>query len=285
MTKSDHTTLIWDMETGLLTFQGFSLGQQIVRHNQLIPGASQYSILCITYCINNGPVECIRWTPEGGQDKIIEEFDAIINKADIAIGKNSNRFDNKMLNGVRIFTDQPALPQWIRYTDDLEQQIRKYLRLPSYSLDYISEQFGLGGKIKMEFKDWVHIDRWITCTSLQYRGMSDKELDIYCIYMYRTPLVNIIRDGIQAYNKMCKYGKKDTRDTRTLWNRLSAHFEPKFNVATYMKRKMACKNCGSYKVHINKTGRVAGQVNYIEYNCKSCGKYAGRCSKANGRLL
>lgn len=258
-------TLIWDMETGLLTFQGFSCGKQVVRHNQLVPGKSRYSILCITYCINEGPVNCIRWTPDGGQDKIIEEFDSIIKTADVAIGKNSNRFDNKMLNGLRIFTSEPGMPEWVKKTDDLEQQMRKYLRLPSQSLDYISSQFGLGGKIKMDFNDWILIDRWVTCLTLRKQGMDDKALDIYCNYMYRTNLVTVLKEGLLTYNKMCKYGIKDTKDTRTLWNRLSRHFEPRFDPSL-----PCCTNCNGFRRKKSGFGYTA-KGRHQRYTCLDCG--------------
>lgn len=251
--------LFYDIETTPLKAYVWGLGKQVVRHNQLVDGFSQWGIICITYCWDDGkPAQCIDWGYEQQNTAwCITEFDKIINQADYVIGKNNKRFDDKMLNAARMFAGLPGMPEWIKYTDDLEQQMRRYFRLPSHSLDYISDQLGLGGKIKMEFQDWVHI-------------------------VEKDPIY-----GKKCFNKMCKYGKKDVVDTRTIWNKLVEHFEPKFNVGTFLNRKLACKQCGSYDVHINKTGRVGGQVRYREYNCNSCNRYAGRisCNRDVGRLL
>ena len=249
--------LFYDIETTPLKAYVWGLGKQYVRHPQLDKNYSRYGIICVTYCWNDGKkAKSIDWGyEEQDTKKVIEEFDKIINSADHIIGKNSHRFDNRMINAARMFSGLPGLPQWIRYTDDLEQQMRKYFRLPSQSLDYISSELGLGGKIKMEFKDWINI-------------------------------VEKNNDGLKSFNKMVKYGKKDVEDTRAVWNKLVEHFEPKFNYATFYDRMMACKHCGSYSTCINKTKRIGGNIRYQEYKCNKCGRYAGRkaYSKIDGKL-
>lgn len=277
MTIKQPVRLIYDIETTLQSFYAFSPGKQYLGHKQLIPGKSRYGIICITYCFDNQPVQILKWEPAGRQEKLIRDFDELIKKADHVIGKNSNKFDNKMVSGLRIFTNQPGMPSWTKYTDDLEQQMRKHFRLPSQSLDYISGQFGLGGKIKMEFDDWVRIDQWMTLLMLRDDGMDDGALDIYSLHMYKKPKDEILKIGQKAFDKMCKYGAKDTADTRTLWNKLSQHFEPKFNVAVFNDAKNACTRCAS--TNIKKNGvRVSSGTKYQEYFCNDCGRSAGRIS-------
>lgn len=256
--------LFFDMETAPYLAYIWALGKQVLRHHQLHKEHCQPRIICITYCWNdNKPAKCIDWGyDEQNTKKVVQEFDEIVRQADYVIGKNNLRFDNKMLNAARLLNGLEAFPEWTRYTDDLEQQMRRYFRLPSHSLDYISDQLGLGGKIKMEMQDWIDI-------------------------VEKTP------NGQKSLNKMIKYGKKDVIDTRKLWYICSRHFEPKFNMGAYLDRKLACKNCGSYNVAVNKTCRVGGSVRYREYICNDCSKqrgykvYAGRISanRKNGRLL
>ncbi len=257
MIKTTQKTLFYDIETKPLQAWLWSPGKQYVGHKQLVKDHSRYGIICVTYCWNDGkPAQCIDWGyEEQNTDKLVKEFDEILKSADHVIGKNNKRFDDKMMNAARMFAGLPGMPDWVRYTDDLEQQMRRYFRLPSQSLDYISDQLGLGGKIKMEMQDWIDI-------------------------------VEKNANGEKSLAKMIKYGKKDVVDTRTLWNKLSQHFEPKFNVAAFVGIKNACKNCASTDVHKNGT-KVSGGTKYQTYACRTCLRYAGRhaVSQQGGRLL
>lgn len=240
--------LFYDIETSPLKAWVWSCGKQVIRHGQLDKNYCRWGIICVTYCWNDGkPAQSIDWG-YGEQDSgaVVKEFDNIIKQADWTIGKNSDLFDTRMINAVRMFAGLPGMPEWTKYKDDLEVQMRRYFRLPSQSLDYISGQLGYGGKIKMEMQDWIDI--------------CEKN-----------------KGGEKALAKMIKYGKKDVVDTRALWNRLSEHFEPKFNMATYLNAKLVCKysDCGSSE--LRKDGvRIGAKTRYQEYRCKKCKRYAGR---------
>lgn len=238
--------LFYDIETSPLKAYVWGLGKQVVRHGQLDKDYSRWGIICVTYCWNDGkPAQSIDWGyEEQDTDRVVKEFDAVIAMADHVIGKNSDRFDNKMINAARMFADLPGIPEWTKYTDDLERQMRRYFRLPSQSLDYISNQLGLGGKIKMEFQDWIDI-------------------------------VEKNENGLKSFNKMIKYGKKDVVDTRTLWDRLSTHFECRLNQATFNELEFACVKCGSTNIGQNGT-KASGGTLWQSYICRTCGSYAGR---------
>lgn len=240
--------LFYDIETSPLAAWVWRPGKQVVRHGQLMKGHSRYGIICITYCFDDGkPAKVIDWGfKEQSTAHVVREFDAVVRKynPDVIIGKNSDRFDNKHLNSVRMYEGLAAFPEFMERTDDLEKQMRKYFYLPSYALDYFSAELGLGGKIKMEFNDWIKI---VT---------KDK------------------KDGEKALKKMCRYGKKDIVDTRALWNYCSAHFKPKLNAATLLG-ELACTNCGSRDICKNGT-RTLGKTLYQQFHCKEHGGYAGK---------
>lgn len=250
MTIKKPRILFYDMETAPLQAWIWSPGKQYVGHKQLVKGHSRYGIICITYCWNDGkPAQSIDWGfHEQDTNNVVAEFDKILKTADHVIGKNNNRFDDKMLNAARMFAGLPGYPEWMKYTDDLEKQMRRYFRLPSQSLDYISNQLGLGGKISMQMQDWIDI-------------------------------VEKNRYGPKALKKMINYGKKDVVDTRTLWNRLCEHFEVKLNQAVFNDVLNACKRCASTDIAPNGS-RVSGGVKYKLFTCKSCGHYAGRINAA-----
>lgn len=240
--------LFYDIETSPLQAWVWGCGKQFVGHKNLVKQRSQYGIICVTYCWNDkSPVQCIDWGyDEQDTSKVIKEFDEIIKQADLTIGKNSDRFDTKMINAARMFAGLPGLPEWTKYTDDLEVQMRRYFRMPSQSLDYISNQLGLGGKIKMEMQDWIDI-------------------------------VEKNDNGLKSLNKMIKYGKKDTSDTRTLWYKLSEHFDSRWNQGTFESMVSICKHadCGSRRLNLDGI-RIAGKTRYQQFRCKDCGRYAGR---------
>lgn len=237
--------LYFDIETAPLQAWIWQPGKQYVGHKQLIEGYDEPRIICLAYCWGDGPVKSLDWGYEEQDSRqLVQEFDEIVRQADHIIGKNSDRFDVKMVNAVRMLNGLPGLPEWMKKTDDLEKQMRKYFRLPSQSLDYISKHLGFGGKDKMEMQDWIDI------------SVKNK-------------------DGKDKLRKMIKYCKKDVSDTRELWYRLSEHFDPKFNMSTHTGNKV-CKwaDCGSENIYISSTP-VYKSSKYNVYRCNECKRYAG----------
>lgn len=250
MTVQKPKILFFDLETRPLQAWIWGPGEQYVGHKNLVKDHDQFGIICIGYAWNdNKPAQCIDWGyGEQSTAKVVEEFDKIAATADLIVGKNSAKFDVKMLNACRMLAGLPGLPTWASSHDDLEQQMRKYFRLPSQSLDYISKQLGIGGKHKMEMQDWIDI-------------------------------VEENENGLKSLKKMVNYCKKDITDTRTLWQTLSQHFDSKFNNARFQGLGMACKHadCGSANIRNNGT-RMAQGTKYQNYICSDCGRYAGKAA-------
>lgn len=277
--------LFYDIETCLNQAYLFGCGKQVIRHTQLVPSHSTWGIICITYCWNdNKSVKSINWTPEGGTRLIIEEFDKLVKQSDHTIGKNSDRFDVKMINAQRMLAGLPGNPEWVKYTDDLEKQMRRYFRLPSQSLDYISGQLGFGGKIKMEFRDWVNISDYMEIQELGLLIEDINILEIISKQRFKKSYYDVMSVGKKAFNKMVYYGKKDSRDTRSLWYKLSSHFDAKFNMAVFNNDTIACKNCGSLNLQKNGT-KISGKMRYQTYACNDCLCYAGRTPLSSKRSV
>lgn len=283
--NNNPKVLIYDIETSLMLAYLFSLGKQRVNHSQLLASKSMWDIICINYCWNDGSAaKTIKWTPERGTAGVIEDFDKIIDEADLIIGKNSDRFDAKMINAQRMFAGLPGKPYWTLGNDDLEKQMRKYFRLPSQSLDYISGQLGYGGKIKMEFSDWVAISQWMDVQVLASDpslAFDAYALDAVCNRFFKDDMGNILQRGEKAMNKMCKYGRKDVTDTRDVWNYCLQHFDPKFNMNAWLSPldTPVCKHtdCGSSNIKKDGTRmQVSGRVQI--YRCNDCGRQACKTS-------
>lgn len=237
--------LFFDIETAPLQAWVWQCGKQYVGHKQLVKNHNSWGIICITYCWDDGePAKHISWGYEAQDTRhVIEEFDHIASGADVVIGKNSDHFDIPMINAQRMLQGLSGNPTWALATDDLQKQMKKYFRMPSQSLDYYSEQLGLGGKIKMEMQDWIDI---------------------------------VEKNDPAKLAKMLHYGEKDVEDTRTLWHYLSEHFDSKFNTARWAGKHI-CKHadCGSEDIQF-KYQKYVGLSEYNIYMCATCGRYAGK---------
>lgn len=237
--------LFYDMETSPLLAYIWSTGEQYVGHGQLHKDRNMWDIICITYCYNDGkPAKHLDFDyDKQDSTEMIRTFDKLIDEADIVIGKNNKRFDDKMLNSIRMFKGLPCNAGWGNRTADLERLMRKYFRLPSQSLDYISHKLGQGGKIKMQMSDWIDI-------------------------------IEKNENGRKAFNKMIKYGKKDIVDTRAIWNYCEDHFEPIYHMGMAINPDSGepmCPYCGSEDLRhkgyrYNKSGTVKRVL------CNDCGK-------------
>lgn len=246
--------LFYDIETTPILAYIWRFGKQVVRSAQVCDKRNVNDIICITYCWNDGkPAKVLHWGyKEQDSSKVIKAFDKLIEKADITIGKNNKRFDEKHINMQRLLHNLPPLPDWILYSDDLESQLRRHFAFPSQGLDYISHLLGLGGKVSMKFSDWVDI---------------------------------VEKRSKASYDKMLKYGKKDIEDTRAIWDHCERHFT-KTAAGAYLDRENpSCSSCGSQKLHILDTRR-SGATEWVRFRCGNmkCRKYIGRAPlKKNGK--
>lgn len=248
MTTNKPKVLIYDIETTPLQAWIWSCGKQVVRPGQLVEGRASYDVICIGYeWLHSNERGVLDWGYKAqNSKKMVEKFTKLCDEADIVIGKNNRRFDDKHMNTLRWKHDLPGRPDLLSKVDDLETQIRRHFYLPSYGLDYISAQLGLGGKTPMCFQDWIDI-------------------------------VDQTENGEKAFKKMLKYCLKDVRDTKKIYKYCEKHIQPKLNHSA-LHGKLTCKVCGS--VDIRKNGIYTSSVGtkYQQYYCKSHNGYAGKLS-------
>lgn len=276
--------LTWDIETLPVKYLAFSCGKQYLNHKQLFPRNQFTRIICITYCWNDGKPPKIIWFDDYNWKAKVKEFDLIINAADYIIGKNSDRFDNKHINTHRLMADLPGMSDWLSKTDDLEKQFRKHFNLQSQSLDYISNLLNLGGKDSMEWNDWVHIFQYRELKSIQRVAGKEASIKISPV-LYNISYTEVMKLGKRATRKMGTYGKKDTADTRAIWNKTYMHFSPKFNMGAFRGEQGACFFCGSDNVVKNGDRKPKRGLPYQRFLCKDCPGSAGRRTiKADGSL-
>ena len=247
MSNKKPKVLIYDIETVPLQAWVWRCGETRINPGQLVDGHDRYDVICIAWTwLHSGEKGILGWDyKKQNSKKMIKDFTKIMDEADIIIGKNNKRFDDKHMNSMRLWHNLEGRPDLLEKVDDLESQMRRFLYLPSYGLDYLSKQLGFGGKTKMCFADWINI--------VEKNGV----------------------DGQKAYDKMLKYCLKDVMDTKKLWKACEKHCKPKFNRSISSSHDFACATCGSKNTVKNGT-RQLGTTKYQTYMCKDHGGYAGK---------
>lgn len=172
---------------------------------------------------------------------IVREIWGLLNEADIVIAQNGRDFDVKVMNA-RITKHKLAPPRPYKFVDT-KTEAKKYLRLPSYSLDEMADYFGLGRKMHHE-----GFPLWTSC---------------------------MIGDP-KAWRKMKAYNKHDVVLLEKIYLLLRPWMTNHPNVGIY-KNGIVCPKCGSKNLnwegwHRNKTTK------YHSFSCKDCGGW-GRDSK------
>lgn len=176
---------------------------------------------------------------------LVKDVHAILDTADIVITQNGVDFDIKTLNA-RFLKHGLAPPSPFKVIDT-KREAKKYLRLPSYSLDEMGAYFNLGSKMKHE-----GFDLWKKCMA------GDKN----------------------AWNKMKKYNAQDVRLMEKLYDILKPYMKTHPNVLTYSSRTRttplidtgACPKCASTDTHAR--GYIVNSVSkYARAQCQGCGNW------------
>lgn len=270
--KLPYKLLIYDIETSLMLCYLFSLGEQTVRHNQLLKAFCEVEIICIA-AKWYGEKEIFLFKGDGA----IEEFDALARQADVCMGKNSDSFDVKHINTLRMTKGLKPYPEWMDTNDDLEKICRKHFRFPSQSLDYISQVFGLGGKEKMEFTDWVDIKNYRIIEKIEsVMKLIDIERTGISKALFNDTYSEIKRKGDAALVKMYFYNKKDVKDTEDVLTKILPYVRLKHNSATGVGG-LACITCGGTSLAPTKV-IIVGKIKYQQFDCLDHDGYAGRAT-------
>ena len=166
---------------------------------------------------------------------IVKEIWGLLNQADIVVAQNGRDFDIKIMQAR--FTKHKLSPPRPYKLVDPKIEAKKYLRLPSYSLDDIGDYFGLGRKIHHE-----GFPLWTGCMS------GDQK----------------------AWGKMKKYNKQDVILLEKVYLLLRPWMVSHPNMGMYKKEGIYCPKCGSKNLnwegwHRNKTTK------YHSFSCKDCG--------------
>jgi DNA polymerase elongation subunit (family B) len=227
--------LIYDIETPRLTAELWWSGKQFVNGNDIIDEPKIISISWKWY--GEDIVHAAHWDIETQDDRrMMEEFLDHYNEADIIVGINNNRFDNRWIN-VRAVKHGLAVNTFPR-SIDIQMQCKRYFRMPSYSLKYTCEFF----------------------------DVPYKKLDHEGIIMWRKIQYGDLEERKEYMKKMIEYNVGDIMATEALFMRLLPvlNLQSHLGVA-YGNQPYSCPMCGGVEnIELFKTTITpAGTVQHI----------------------
>lgn len=252
--------IFWDLEASLMSALTFGIWDTSIPASRI---TKHSHILSNSYAFNDGEVQGIRLTPEQVRDG--DDLDVVIDtiraieKADLMVTFNGNRYDKKLLNTRALFHNLPP----IRYPAhcDLMQLAKREFKFPSNSMENISIYLGQEGKLATSGSRL-----WERCFNWQDYEECDKALD-----------------------EMLTYGKRDIIPTRELYKRFMGWSKNSPNLGLITKEIngentkdnhiLMCPHCGSEDV--DKIGSKA-YTSVSSFDLYRCGEVDCRgLSRAN----
>ena len=165
--------------------------------------------------------------------RILKSIHTLLNKADIVIGHNVDRFDIRKLNWRFISNNmKPPLPY--RSIDTLKVA-RSQFAAPSYKQDYLTKYFTLEKKLKTEFKLWTD------CMA------GDKK----------------------ALKKMAKYNRHDVIGLEGVYLKLRPYIKNHPNLSVLMDDDV-CTSCGSYNLEETEAVYFTSASKFPVFRCADC---------------
>ena len=150
-TSNDFKVMVYDIETSRVTAKVWWTGKQYVGHKQLL---EEPKIISISYkWLGEDKIYALTWDKNHCDKDMITKFMAEYNKADMVIGQNNDRFDNRWINA-RAMKFGVEFNTFVK-SFDIMKQTKRLFRLPSYSMDYITKFLGVENKLTHEgIKMW-----------------------------------------------------------------------------------------------------------------------------------
>lgn len=241
--------LILDIETAPIKAYVWGIWNQNISTNQI-----QSDWFCITWAakwlfedkVYSGCLTPAEIKKEDDK-RMIKGIWELLNKADVVISHNGERFDLPKLNSRFIINGlMPPLPY---QSIDTLKHIRRQFGFTSNKLDYVNQLLNLPRKVENE-----GMPLWIKCLH------GDKE----------------------ALNTMLEYNIGDVRILEETYLRIRPYVKPHPNVGLHIldENQHCCPTCGSANLKAEGKGYHTNANVYEMFRCNNCGS-TGRKRIAN----
>ena len=231
--------LVIDIETAPNIAHVWGLYNQNIGINQIVePGR------ILGYAYKWVGEKGVHWVDEqDGHQAMIAKAHELLSEADVAIHFNGTKFDIPHFN--REFLLAGLTPPKPFKQIDLLRTVRKQFRFASGKLDYVSQQLGLGAKVKHEGHAL-----WVAC----------------------------MNGDAKAWARMGKYARQDVALTEKLFHVLLPWLTSVPHLGQLAKAEGGCWACGSEK--LTRDGACTAYVtSYPLHQCANCGAWVRGTNK------
>ena len=227
--------LVYDIETSRCKAWVWWTGKQYIGHNQLI---DEPSVITVSWkWLGDDTVEHLVWDKNHSDEKLMKDFLKVYNKADMVIGYNNDRFDNRWINA-RAMKYNLDVNVYAKSYDIMKEEKRVF-RVPSYSMAYMSKYSNV---VLKQGHEGIHM--W---NMIQTGTPEEQE---------------------EYLQKMVDYNIGDIAATEELYVRMRKYFGHKVNFGVlHGSEKWACPATGSSNVELYKrTATAVGTIQIIMIN-------------------
>ena len=228
--------MIYDIETSRQRADVWWSGKQYINGNNLV---GDPNVISIAYkWLGEEEVHCLKWDKNMCDKKMITTFLREYNQADMVIGYNNDRFDNKWIN-TRALKHSLEVNTLVK-SFDIMKQSKSIFRLPSYSMNYLAKFLGVQ-------------------TKLQHGGLA-----MWDAIQYGTK-----KEGKKAMKMMLEYNIQDIIVTEQVFLKVRSYMKMHIHLGVMVgQAKTSCPSCGGSHVKLHKTTvTAAGTVQHI-MKCK-----------------
>ena len=147
--NSKGKVMVYDIETSLVRADVWGTGKTYIRHDQLVDGPEgETRIISIAWkYVGEDEVYHLEWD-DGCDKEMLREFITYYNRCEMVIGQNNDFFDNKIVQS-RAAKHKFFVNRYVK-SFDIYKKSKKVFKLPSYSMKYMAEYFGLTQKLSHE---------------------------------------------------------------------------------------------------------------------------------------
>jgi len=227
--------LSFDIETSLYHFVGWGTYKQYIQHHQITK--HQYIISWAAKWLYDDVVQSDVVTPKESKNRddkrILKSIWKLLDKADIVIGHNGEKFDLRKLRW-RFISEDMQPPSPFKVIDTLKVARREF-SAPSYKQDFLTKYFELPNKLSTDFQ------LWIDCEA----GVPDK------------------------LQEMVKYNRHDVMGLEQLYLKLRPYIRSHPNLGVLMDEDV-CPNCGESDLTETDSEYFTSSYKYPIYRCNNC---------------
>jgi len=242
--RNNTRVLIYDIETSRMLVKTWWTGKGYVGSNQIV--REPYIITIAWKWFGDDDIQYVHWDKSHNDRSMLTEFLKEYNRADLIIGQNNDKFDNRWVNaralkhGLRVNTMVRSL--------DLMKQAKKYFRLPGYSMKFMTEFVGV--ETKMDHEGIIMWDMIEDGTQEQQSEYLQKMIDYNVQDIVATEQMYLrFREYIGHTTHIGMFTGGDQHDCPSCASDDVDHNRVTYTPAGTLQHIMRCKDCGSeYKI-------------------------------------